>query len=209
MEIMEYLDIYDEQGNWLGKEKRSIVHQDALWHKTVHCWLYDKSGNVFFQVRKEEGTLYTTASGHILAGETIQEGFAREMKEELGIEIDASDAIEVNVVPFIMDRINQNGSVFRDRAFANVYLDLYEGDYQDFELDSNEVSALVLVNAKEVYEMFLKKQGEVVGKVITCQENFNDVREQVIRFSDFLVNPHETAMGKYGMILEKVISMTE
>lgn len=206
---MEYLDIYDEQGNWLGKEKRSIVHQDALWHKTVHCWLYDKSGNVFFQVRKEEGTLYTTASGHILAGETIQEGFAREMKEELGIEIDASDAIEVNVVPFIMDRINQNGSVFRDRAFANVYLDLYEGDYQDFELDSNEVSALVLVNAKEVYEMFLKKQGEVVGKVITCQENFNDVREQVIRFSDFLVNPQETAMGKYGMILEKVISMTE
>lgn len=206
---MEYLDIYDEQGNWLGKEKRSIVHQDALWHKTVHCWLYDKSGNVFFQVRKEEGTLYTTASGHILAGETIQEGFAREMKEELGIEIDASDAIEVNVVPFIMDRINQNGSVFRDRAFANVYLDLYEGDYQDFELDSNEVSALVLVNAKEVYEMFLKKQGEVVEKVITCQENFNDVREQVIRFSDFLVNPQETAMGKYGMILEKVISMTE
>ncbi len=206
---MEYLDIYDEQGNWLGKEKRSIVHRDAMWHKTVHCWLYDKSGNVFFQVRKEEGTLYTTASGHILAGETIQEGFAREMKEELGIEIDARDAIEVNVVPFIMDRINQNGSVFRDRAFANVYLDLYEGDYQDFELDSNEVSALVLVNAKEVYEMFLKKQGEVVGKVITCQENFNDVREQVIRFSDFLVNPQETAMGKYGMILEKVISMTE
>lgn len=206
---MEYLDIYDEQGNWLGKEKRSIVHRDAMWHKTVHCWLYDKSGNVFFQVRKEEGTLYTTASGHILAGETIQEGFAREMKEELGIEIDARDAIEVNVVPFIMDRINQNGSVFRDRAFANVYLDLYEGDYQDFELDSNEVSALVLVNAKEVYEMFLKKQGEVVGKVITCQENFNEVREQVIRFYDFLVNPQETAMGKYGMILEKVISMTE
>ena len=209
MEIMEYLDIYDEQGNWLGKEKRSIVHRDAMWHKTVHCWLYDKSGNVFFQVRKEEGTLYTTASGHILAGETIQEGFAREMKEELGIEIDARDAIEVNVVPFIMDRINQNGSVFRDRAFANVYLDLYEGDYQDFELDSNEVSALVLVNAKEVYEMFLKKQGEVVGKVITCQENFNEVREQVIHFSDFLVNPQETAIGKYGMILEKVISMTE
>lgn len=206
---MEYLDIYDEQGNWLGKEKRSIVHRDAMWHKTVHCWLYDKSGNVFFQVRKEEGTLYTTASGHILAGETIQEGFAREMKEELGIEIDARDAIEVSVVPFIMDRINQNGSVFRDRAFANIYLDLYEGDYQDFKLDSNEVSALVLVNAKEVYEMFLKKQGEVVGKVITCQENFNDVREQVIRFSDFLVNPQETAMGKYGMILEKVISMTE
>jgi len=43
---MEYLDIYDENGNYLGKEDRSIVHRDALWHKTVHCWLYDKYGNV-------------------------------------------------------------------------------------------------------------------------------------------------------------------
>ena len=45
---MEYLDIYDEQGNHLGKEERSIVHKNALWHKTVHAWLYDKLGNVYF-----------------------------------------------------------------------------------------------------------------------------------------------------------------
>ena len=39
---MEYLDIYDENENYIGKEERGIVHRDALWHKTVHCWLYDK-----------------------------------------------------------------------------------------------------------------------------------------------------------------------
>lgn len=41
---IEYLDIYDENGNLLGKENRDIVHKNALWHKTVHCWLYDNDG---------------------------------------------------------------------------------------------------------------------------------------------------------------------
>lgn len=72
---MELLDIYDEKGNHIGVEERNIVHRDALWHKTVHCWLYDKKGNIFFQVRKDRGTLYTTASGHLQAGESIAEGF--------------------------------------------------------------------------------------------------------------------------------------
>ena len=60
---MEYLDIYDENQNYLGRETRDIVHRDALWHKTVHFWLYDKSGNVYFQIRTDSKTFYTTASG--------------------------------------------------------------------------------------------------------------------------------------------------
>lgn len=206
---MEYLDIYDENGIMIGTESRIKVHQDALWHKTVHCWLYDRNGNVFFQVRKDEGTLYTTASGHILAGESITQGFEREIKEELGIRIDASDAVKVCEIPFVMDRTKSDGSMFRDRAFANVYVDLYEGDYQDFQLDFDEVKALVLVNAKEVYDLFLKEEGNIFGTVITCGNESNQVEKKEIAFSDFLVNPHETAMEKYGMILEKVIALTE
>ena len=48
---MEYLDVYDEEQNFIRREKRNIVHRDALWHKTVHCWLYDSDGNIYFQIR--------------------------------------------------------------------------------------------------------------------------------------------------------------
>ena len=41
---MEYLDFYDENRNYLGKETREVVHKNALWHNTVHCWLYDDLG---------------------------------------------------------------------------------------------------------------------------------------------------------------------
>ena len=82
---MEFLDIYDENGNHLGKEERGVVHKQALWHKTVHCWLFDKDGYVYFQKRADEKKLYTTASGHVMAGETVEQGFAREIREEIGV----------------------------------------------------------------------------------------------------------------------------
>ncbi len=202
---MEYLDIYDENGNYLGTEQRDIVHKKALWHKTVHCWLYDQSGNVFFQIRKDTGTLYTTASGHLKAGESISEGFAREIYEEIGVKIDASDAEMVGVIPFIMDKEMKDGSYFRDRAFSNIYVDLYEGNYADFSMDQDEVIGLVLVNAKEVLSLFQKESGSVRGIIIHLDHT---QEERDINFAEFLVNPGETAMSKYGEILKKVISLT-
>ena len=68
--MIEYLDIYDENENYLGKETRDNVHKNALWHKTVHCWLYDEDGNIYFQISHDSGTFYTTASSHVLAGDT-------------------------------------------------------------------------------------------------------------------------------------------
>lgn len=206
---MEYLDIYDEHGNFLGKEDRKIVHRDALWHKTVHCWLYDSNGRIFFQIRKDSGTLYTTASGHLKAGESVFDGFAREIKEEIGVFVDASDATLVGVVPFVMDRENSDGTMFRDRAFANVYVDLYEGDYQDFAFDPEEVLGLVLVDAKSALELFQKEAGEISGTVLTSLDGNINVSNRMINFSEFLVNAHETAFEKYGDILRKVIELTK
>ena len=202
---MEYLDIYDEQGNFLGTEERSVVHTKGLWHKTVHCWLYDKEGNIFFQRRADRGTLYTTSSGHLSAGESVTEAFQREIKEEIGLDIDASDATHVNVVPFQMDRIKEDGSVFKDRAFANVYVDLYEGDYKDFHMDESEVSGIVIVNAKDALELFQKEEGTLLGKEISVN---NEVTEREIRLTEFLVNDGETFIEKYGDVLRKVIELT-
>ena len=202
---MEYLDIHDEQGNFLGTEERGVVHTKGLWHKTVHCWLYDKEGNIFFQRRADRGTLYTTSSGHLMAGESVTEAFQREIKEEIGLDIDASDATYVNVVPFQMDRIKEDGSVFKDRAFANVYVDLYEGDYKDFHMDESEVSGIVIVNAKDALELFQKEEGTLLGKEISVN---NEVTEREIRLTEFLVNDGETFIEKYGDVLRKVIELT-
>lgn len=199
---MEYLDIYNEEGKHLGTEERSIVHKEALWHKTIHCWLYDSEGNIFFQIRKDRKKMYTTASGHLQAGESITEGFQREIFEEIGINIDSNDAELVNVVKFSMDMKKADGSIFKDRVFANVYIDLYEGNYQDFKMDPEELDGIVLVNAKETLELFNKQVGSIKGKIIHLN---NEIEERSIDISEFLVNDGETLLGKYGEVLETVI----
>ena len=202
---MEYLDIYDENGKFLGTEERGIVHSKGLWHKTVHCWLYDRDGNVFFQRRSDRGTLYTTSSGHLSARESVTEAFQREIKEEIGLDIDASDATKVGVVPFQMDRVKEDGSIFKDRAFANVYVDLYEGNYEDFHMDENEVSGIVIVSAKDALDLFQKESGSILGREISP---INTITEKEISLSEFLVNEGETLLEKYGDVLKKIVELT-
>ena len=206
---MEYLDIYDENQNYLGKEERGIVHRDALWHNTIHCWLYDKQGNIYFQIRKDEGKLYTTASGHVLSGETVKQGFGREIKEEIGLKVNYEEASLVNVNKFVIDLVKKDGSLYRDRAFSNVYVYKYDGNDTDFNFDENELQGLVKVNAREAMELLKNEQGKINGTVIKKTNNTNAMENREILFEDFLVNKGETAIGKYGDILNKVIELTK
>lgn len=207
---MEYLDYYDEQGHYLGYETRKEVHLQGLWHNTIHCWLYDKEGNVYFQIRKDTNTFYTTASGHVQKGETIKEAFKREIKEEIGIDIDSSDAILIAIVPWKMDKVQKDGTIFKDRAKANVYIDLYEGDMKDFKFDVNEVSGLVKVSASDALELFKNEQGNISATIIS-QDNVGEIKltKREVNFNEFLVNEHETALEKYGAILNKIIEITK
>lgn len=206
---MEYLDIYDENQNHIGKELRDVVHRDALWHKTVHCWLYDKDGNIFFQIRKDEGTLYTTASGHIKAGETVEKGFAREIKEEIGIDIDYNNVTLVDIVKFTLDRPNKDGSMFRDRAFANVNVCIYDNDYSDFNFDPEEVLGVVKVKAEETIKLFEGTLDKITGEKITKENGEVKTLKTEFTIKDFLVNNGETALGKYGDVLNKVVELTK
>ena len=203
---MELLDIYDENGIHIGQEDRKIVHKEGLWHKTVHCWLYDNEGYVYFQIRAKEGTLYTTSSGHLASGETVKEAFGREIYEELGLSIDYEKAEKINVVKFIMNREEKDGSIFKDRAFANIYMYNLDGDYSLFNFDPEEVKGVVKLKAKEALELLKTEEGTIKGihikqinnKIVTSEENF--------QYCNFLVNKGENGYEKYGNVLKAIIN---
>ena len=203
---IEYLDYYDETGNYIGKTTRDEVHKLGLWHNTVHCWLYDSLGNIYFQIRKEEKKFYTTASGHVAAGETVKQGFGREIKEEIGIDIDYEQATLVDVVIWKMDRPKKDGTIFVDRAFANVYVYELKDENIKFNLDENEVIGLVKVNAIETLDLFKKETGSIDATIIDVN---NRVLQRKVDFKEFLVNAHETAYTKYEDVLKKVIELTK
>lgn len=204
---MEYLDVYDENKNYIGKFERNYVHANALWHNTVHCWLYDKEGNIYFQIRRDENKLYTTASGHVMAGESIKEAFGREIKEEIGISVEYENAIPINIYIYKMDKQKKDGTIFRDRAFSNVYVYKYDGKIEDFQFDKNEINGLIKANAKSVYSVLTGEKQIMPAFWIKCENGKNIEIEKMIDIEDFLVGKGETAVLKYGDVVKKVMEL--
>ena len=206
---MEYLDYYDEFDNYLGFATREEVHQKGLWHKTVQNWLYTSDGKIIFQIRKDSGKLYTSSSGHVDKGETIEEALAREMNEELGITVDSAKAKIIDHVVWVMDKIKSNGFALKDRAKSTFFLIQFEGEIEDFIFDSKEVLGVVYVDAKETLEMFEKNTGEIDAIVVKTENGKNIKTDKKVTIDDFLVLEGETALEKYGKVLRNTIKELE
>lgn len=201
--MAEYLDYYDIDWNYLWKDTRENVHSKWWWHNTVHCWLYTPDGKIVFQIRSDTHTLYTTASWHVLAGETIKQAFNREIKEELWIDLDTSDAELVSIVEWKQDKIKSDWSEYHDRVKAHVYVDLYQWDFSEFKFDPNELEWVAVVDVREALELFKKWVWNINATIVK-----NDsMEEKLLDITDFLVTQNETYLWKYGDILEKVISL--
>ena len=197
---MEYLDIYDEYMNKIGQESRDVVHQNGLWHKTVHCWVYDDMGNVYFQIRTDSGKLYTTASGHVLSGETVRDAFRREIREEIGLDMDVSDAIPLEIVYWRQDKPQKN---WHDRAFSHIYANKLPVGVNVFHFQPEEVAGLVRVNAKDCLDLLMNTKTSVRATKITADKSI----EVDITKDDFLAAPDETPIVKYGFVLQSIIQL--
>ena len=201
--MSEMLDFYDKDMKFIGVESRENVHKNGLWHKTVHCWLYDENGNIYFQIRTDTGTLYTTASGHIQSGESIDDALKREIMEEVGMPIDITKK-ELLAVDVWTMHSEKNGIKKQDNVFANVYMCRIDDPTPKFRCDGSEVSGVVRVNAADTLNLFLGKCDTVNG---TLFDN-DGMHEIVISLDRFLLCNGEIAILKYGRQLKFVCDRT-
>lgn len=196
---MELLDVYNEKHEMIGTYPRDEVHEKGMWHNTIHCWLYDNEGNVYFQVRSDADKLYTTASGHVQTGETLKEAFGREVKEEIGLNVDYEEAELLNVVTWKMDK-EKNGKVIKDRAFANIYLLNISDNELEFNFIDHEVIGVAKINASDTLRLFNDELSQIEGIYFSEDKKESHTFEK----KDFLLMPGETLIGKYGYILEVI-----
>ena len=185
--------------NKIGSESRETVHRNGMWHKTVHCWLCDDDKNVYFQIRANSGKLYTTASGHVLAGETVSDAFKREICEEIGIDLDVSNAIPLEIMFWRQDKI-KNGNPWHDRAFAHVYMNKIPCDFTEFHFQEEEVAGIIRINVDDCFDLLMNARGVVSATKITQ----NGLENITISRDDFLTASDESAIVKYGFVLQSI-----
>jgi len=96
----ELFDIVNLNDEVVGKEERSVVHTQGLYHRAIHVFAQsDKSGWILQQRsawKDLDPLLWTSScSGHLDTGEGYLSAAIREIQEEMGAIIDQGQLIEL------------------------------------------------------------------------------------------------------------------
>ena len=165
----ELIDIFDEDMNFLGTAMKSQAHREGLWHKTFHCWLVQKSENgrtlLWLQQRNPNKDIFPnkfdiSAAGHIRAGEEVKDGY-REVKEELGLNLNKDDIIKL----FTSKEIYDTGSI-HNHEFQMVYVAMVSGSPYKAVLQPEEVAGLYEVDIDEFADLMNDKLPSIEAKGI-------------------------------------------
>lgn len=157
----EKIRIVDENRNEIGVATREEVHKQGYWHETFHCWFVNiEENSVYIQLRspakKDFPNLFDiTAAGHLLAGETVEDGI-REVHEELGIDV-AFDKL----VPLGFIKNSRRINDFHDNEICHVFLYPCEADFAAFTLQKEEVAGIVKADFQCFYEFWLDQRAEL------------------------------------------------
>lgn len=115
----ELLDMVNKNDEVIGQKRRSEVYSKKLSNfRVVNAFLINKDGKLWIPRRAKDKRIFplcldASMGGHVSAGETYEQAFAREMMEEL--------RIDVNVTPYeYIGTLNPNKN--NTSAYMKVYL---------------------------------------------------------------------------------------
>lgn len=91
--MVEYLQVTDKNNRPLSKKvSKKEVHEQSLWHRTVHIWVLDSKGRLLLVrrgewKRQDPGKWASYIGGHVLYGESFVQAATRETREEISIKV--------------------------------------------------------------------------------------------------------------------------
>lgn len=162
----EIWDIYDTDRNKTGRTAIRGVDKlkEGEYHIIVNAIIMNSKNEILISQRaefKEFPLMWECNGGSILKGETSLEGVLREVKEELGLEFKAEDAIYLK-------------EVRRDRLppdFKDLWLFRKDVDLKDVTFPDGEAVAAKWVSIDKFIEMYENK--EIVPTVDFGIEEYN------------------------------------
>lgn len=161
----EKFDVLKENGEYEGRiESRDDCHKYGFWHKAVAMFMINSKGQVLLQKRSANKKLWPnkwdmTAGGHVLAGEFGFEAIIREIKEELGIDIQKND------ITFIGSAISTKikGDII-NKHFNEYYIINKDLDETTLTLQTEEVSDVKWFDKDEIVKRIQNNYDGITDK---------------------------------------------
>ena len=171
---MEYIDVFDINYNHIGKEEKDKAHLDGLWHQTFHCWIVRPDNRILFQLRSKDKSTHPdkldiSAAGHLSAGESIEDGI-REIKEELGIDVDFDNLASLGWYKQISDIPTKKG-IFHNKEFTHVYFLKDNTPLNEYVMQPEEVDGLYEMSIEDGFKLFNDEVSEISVRGIRRESN--------------------------------------
>lgn len=148
---MEYLDIVDENGLPTGKsEERKKAHREGVPHRTAHVWVFRRYAGelqILLQRRCMEkdsfpGCYDISSAGHIPAGSEIIPSALRELKEELGFDVEEKELVYCGTKHVIITD-EFRSEPYEDNQFASVYLMWRDISAENIKFQKEEIDEVM------------------------------------------------------------------
>lgn len=163
---MEIVDVYNKRKEKTNKTSERGKEKDEEFGLSVHIWIMNKEGKFLVQKRAKSKKIFpnmwSLTAGAVDTGETSAEGAIREVKEEIGINIDKEE-LELML------------SIKRTHNFLDIWLVRKDIDLKNIVMQEEEVQEVKWVTKQELEEMI--KNDEVAGTVTIYYKMFFTILE--------------------------------
>ena len=161
---MELLDVYDNDGKPTGRvvvrRDKTVMLSDNEHIAVGVIFIQNSKGEFLIQkTSKEKGGEYTSTGGHVDSGETPLDSIKREVKEELGLNVDNDNIVEL-------------GYFLYDRPIRFMFYLKKDVDIQTLKLQQEEVESAEFMSVDKIKELI--EQGLML---ISHAKIFNKVLE--------------------------------
>ncbi|MFA6322042.1 MAG: NUDIX domain-containing protein [Candidatus Buchananbacteria bacterium] len=149
------LNIIDENGKIIGEETRENIHRQGLLHREINVWFYTPAGEIIFQHRGKNKDTYpnlldATVGGHVEIGSDYLDTALKEIAEEAGINVKASDLILLKTVKSkSQDQITGKINYKIQAIFAYGYQEKIE----DLLIEDGEATGFEAIDLKKLLTM--------------------------------------------------------
>ncbi len=159
-QFMEKWDLYTKYREKTGKEcVRGEKIPNDLYHLTVHVWIRNSKGEYLISQRSASRPtfplMWECAGGSVLKGESSIEGALREVKEEVGLDLQ-KDAGKLLFSKIRGGDVEYEGKVHND--IMDVWLFPYDGELQLEAATTDEVAACKWMTVSEIRKLYEEKK---------------------------------------------------
>lgn len=152
---MEKWDLYTKYREKTGEEyirQSEYMIPEERYHLVVHVWIRNSSGEYLISQRAATRPTFLLSwecvGGSVLAGESSIERAVREVKEEVGIELNPAKGKLV----FSKIRNEYDGIKFRD--ILDVWLFEYDGDIDLTNATTDEVNDAKWITTEDIHKLY-------------------------------------------------------